>query len=87
MGCTEAEWLGWLPAAIGDHPYEQMSGAVAVSINRGSLSITWRVGEPRAIALARIPRLIVQFAFEGLASQERLAFMRRFDLYTQRGGG
>ncbi len=87
MGCTEAEWLGWLPAAIGAHPYELMPGAVAVRIHRASLSITWRVAEPRVIALARIPRLLVRFAFDGLDAQERLAFMRRFDLYTQRGGG
>ena len=22
MGCTEAEWLGWLPNAIGDHHWK-----------------------------------------------------------------
>ena len=23
MGCTEAEWLMWLPAAIGDHEWRR----------------------------------------------------------------
>jgi hypothetical protein len=35
----------------------------------------------------RLPRLHVAFRFEGTAPTERLVFMRRFDLYLQRGGG
>jgi hypothetical protein len=35
----------------------------------------------------RMPRLHVSFDFEGLDAQQRLAFMKRFDLYMQRGGG
>lgn len=92
MGCTEPEWLGWLPAAIGVHAWTQTTNAVDVAIQAdaqttGRLRITWRVGEPRVIALARIPRLLVDFAFEGLDDAPRYQFMRRFDLYMQRGGG
>ncbi len=92
MGCTEPEWLGWLPAAIGAHPWTQTTNAVDVAIQvdaqtTGRLHITWRVGEPRVIALARIPRLLVDFVFEGLDDVQRYQFMRRFDLYMQRGGG
>ena len=39
------------------------------------------------IALVRLPRLHVGFRFEGLDADQRLAFMKRFDLYMQRGGG
>ena len=92
MGCTEPEWLGWLPAAIGAHAWTQTTNAVDVVIQAdaqttGRLRITWRVGEPRVIALARIPRLLVDFVFEGLDDVQRYQFMRRFDLYMQRGGG
>lgn len=92
MGCTEAEWLGWLPAAIGTHAWQRMSQSVQVAITHegqalGTLRITWEVASPRAIALARIPRLLVAFAFEGLNAAQRYDFMRRFDLYMQRGGG
>lgn len=92
MGCTEQEWLGWLPAAIGTHDWGLLPQTAEVAIQEdgrviGHLRIRWRVGEPRVIALARIPRLLVDFAFEGLDDAQRYRFMRRFDLYMQRGGG
>lgn len=87
MACTEAEWRGWLPAAIGDHGHELYEGAAQVQIGQGGLQLAWQVQPPRVIALVRLPRLLVRFAFHNVATQERTAFMRRFDLYTQRGGG
>jgi len=87
MGCTEKEWLGWLPQAMGPHAYTLIAQAVMADIDGGRLSLSWRVGEPRAIALARIPRLLVSFRFVNLDDIERYRFMKRFDLYMQRGGG
>ena len=87
MGCTEAEWLMWLPAAIGGNPWQQEEGRARVELSPGSLRLDWRVGEPRVIALIRLPRLHVSFHFEGLDAGQRFAFMKRFDLYMQRGGG
>ena len=87
MGCTEAEWLGWLPAAIGAHPYQLTCSAVQISLPGGTLIISWICGSPRVIALLRMPRLLVAFRFQGLDDAARYAFMKRFDLYMQRGGG
>lgn len=87
MGCTEVEWLRWLPAAIGDHPWDMAKNSLNVSLPPGKLTVHWQVQEPRAIGLARFPRMQVDFAFEGLNADERYAFMKRFDLYTHRGGG
>lgn len=87
MGCTEAEWLRWLPAAIGSHPFEPGAQAVSVQMGAGQLTLTWRVAAPRVIALLCIPRLLVNFRFSGLNGAQRDAFMKRFDLYMQRGGG
>jgi hypothetical protein len=87
MGCTEAEWLMWLPAAIGERPWEQGVATAHVKIDGGSLTLRWRTGEPRVIALIRMPRLHVTFEFEGVDAGGRLLFMKRFDLYMQRGGG
>jgi hypothetical protein len=39
------------------------------------------------IGLISIPVLKVSFRFAGLNDQQRYAFMKRFDLYMQRGGG
>jgi hypothetical protein len=87
MGCTEAEWLMWLPAAVGEREWELGASTAQVRIGPGILTLDWRTGEPRVIALMRMPRLHVAFRFEGVDAQQRLAFMKRFDLYMQRGGG
>jgi hypothetical protein len=87
MGCTESEWLRWLPDALGSHPWQLQAKAAGVRIGAGALGLTWRVGTPRLIALMRMPRLLVSFRFNGLDEAQRYAFMKRFDLYMQRGGG
>jgi hypothetical protein len=87
MGCTEAEWLGWLPAAMGDYAWQQTGHSALAQIGRGHLHVQWQVMPPRVIALMRMPVLRVQFQFNGLDADERYAFMKRFDLYMQRGGG
>ena len=87
QGCTEAEWLGWLPAAMGDAPWQLAHGKADAQLPGGTLSIQWHTGEPRRIALIQIPRLHVSFEFTGLDDAQRYTFMKRFDLYMQRGGG
>ncbi len=87
MGCTEAEWLGWLPKAVGDHPYQLHAGTVNVRLGAGALGLTWQVAPPRVIGLVRIPVLRVSFQFVGVDDTQRHTFMLRFDLYMQRGGG
>ena len=87
MGCTEAEWLGWLPAAMGDCPWQQSGNTAVATIGAGRLHLRWQVMPPRVIALMRMPVLRVNFVLQGLDADERYVFMKRFDLYMQRGGG
>ncbi|QKO21186.1 hypothetical protein [Rhodoferax sp. BAB1] len=87
MACTEAEWLLWLPRAVGAHPYQVTGSQAQVSLGAGRLQLAWRVEPPRVIALMRLPRLALRFAFSGVSEEQRHVFMKRFDLYTQRGGG
>ena len=87
-GCTEAEWLGWLPGAVRDHRLELPApGRARIAIGGGSLHLSWRALPPRQLGLARFPRLQMSYVFDALDQAERLAFMRYFDLYMQRGGG
>lgn len=87
MGCTEREWLGWLPGAVRGRALTLGPGQASVAIDQGRLDLAWQILEPRRIALMSMPRLAVQFRFSILADAERVAFMRYFDLYMQRGGG
>ena len=87
MGTTEAEWLAALSRACGEHPITLSAGQAQVRIGPGQLHLHWHPLPPRVIALLRMPRLAVRFAFEGVPEDERLRFMKRFDLTMQRGGG
>lgn len=87
MGCSETEWLAWMPRAIGAHPWRREGQRIVVDIAGGSLTLTWAPLPERRIALLRMQRLQVCFAFEGLDAAQRKTFMKPFDLSTQRGGG
>ncbi len=91
MGCTEAEWLSWLPGACRGAPLTRDGAQATVQIGAGEaagrLHLQWQTLPPRRIALVTLPRLAVSFRFEGVAPEARAAFMRYFDLYMQRGGG
>ena len=87
VGCTEAEWLGWLPGACGQHALDLGPGRADVSVGAGRLRLDWQPLPPRRIALMTMPRLAVRFRFEGVDAAERLRFMRYFDLHMHRGGG
>jgi hypothetical protein len=86
-GCTEAEWLRWLPEATQGHPLAVQPGHAQVQLGAGTLDIAWQALPPRRIALVTLPRLGVRFAYQGVPTAARQAFQRVFDLSTQRGGG
>jgi len=88
MGCTEAEWLGWMPAAVGGCAWRCDGRQAVIELPPGELTLTWAPQPPRVIALLRLPVLRVKFEFSGdLDAGQRYAFMKRFDLHMQRGGG
>ncbi len=87
MACQEVDWLRWLSGAIGDNFFKLHPGRAGVRLGDGALGLRWQVAEPRVIGLVRLPRLLVQFRFGGVSDADRQAFMARFDLFMQRGGG
>lgn len=87
MACSEADWLRWLPAAVGEHHWKQQAGSAGVRLGEGALGLKWHVATPRVIGQISLPVLKVSFRFAGVDEQQRHAFMTRFDLYMQRGGG
>ena len=91
QGCTEAEWLAWLPGAVRDAALRigPAPGQATVTLaSGGALHLRWQPLPPRRIALIVLPRLAVSFRFDdGVDAAARQRFMRYFDLYLQRGGG
>jgi hypothetical protein len=87
-GCTEAEWLGWLPGAVRGRPLAFPGARSAeVALGDGALALHWRGLPFRTIGAFRFPRLEVHYRFDGVDARARGEFMRYFDLYMQRGGG
>jgi hypothetical protein len=87
-GCTETEWLRWLPGAVRDQALSRpAAGQARVAIGGGELRLDWTVLAPRQIAMIRMPRMAVGFVFDAVSDPARAEFMRYFDLYMQRGGG
>ena len=87
MGCSEAEWVGWMPRALGAHEWARDGNRITVRLGSGSLQLTWEPLPERRIALLRMQRLLVRYSFEGVDAEQRRAFMKPFDLCLQRGGG
>ena len=90
MGCTVDELLYWLPAATNEKVFQvsKKSDGALISFVEDGIELQVSVGIPRKIALLVIPVLHVTFEFGSNWSKlDTDAFMKRFDLYTQRGGG
>jgi hypothetical protein len=87
MGCTAGELRGWLPGASRGAAIEWLPHGARMALGPGTVTIDWSEREPRRIALITLPRLAVRFRAEGVDTAAWHAFMRHFDLYTQRGGG
>ena len=87
-GFTDASWLRCLPGASAGHALTiDGPGQATVAIGSGRLHLSWQVRPPRRVALFAMPMLVTRYRFEGVPDDARQAFMKFFDLYTQRGGG
>lgn len=87
MGCTEDELLRWLPGALEGATLHPGTGVVRAEFPAGRVTLAWQPLSPRRIALLAMPRMRVSFNFDAMDDAARQRVMRRFDLYTQRGGG
>ncbi len=89
MGCTVDELIIWLPAAA-NYKIFKVNQQTPIEINfpDDGIKIEATPQKSRQIALLVIPVLSVVFSFD--EKWDKLSidqFMKRFDMYTQRGGG
>ena len=89
MGCTVDELVTWLPAAA-NYKIFKVNQQTPIEINfpDDGIKIEATPQKSRQIALLVIPVLSVVFSFD--EKWDKLSinqFMKRFDMYTQRGGG
>ena len=56
VGCSEAEWLGWMPRALGAHAWRREGSRITVDIPPGALDIAWEPLPERRIESLCIDR-------------------------------
>jgi hypothetical protein len=86
MGYTPADFMRRLPG-LGDGTYDPKRDQFDHAEEGRRWSVRLRNPRERRIALARLPVVDVELAFEGYAPAEVDAFMARFRAYFHRGGG
>lgn len=91
MGCTEADFMRWLPGATRDAPATRFTTAdgslIRVDTDGGTVEIQLRPLPPRRLGGIALPVLEVRFHFLGLDPEQVESFLAWFDHYTRRGGG
>ncbi len=87
MGCTRDEFLGWLRAAAGGAALEIDGDLVRIGYAGGQVLIQVAQAAERRLGLLSLPVLPVSIRFVGIDGPRRDEFLRRFDLFTRRGGG
>ena len=91
MGCTSADLMRWLPQALGElHSNTSLvvDGQVLKEAAHPQLRIFGSSQPVRKIALLEIPVLQVKLHFsESWSESDCESVLKRFDLYTRRGGG
>ncbi len=91
MGCTPEDLVRWLPQALGDlYPNSTLviDGHILLRTQNPQLQIEGSSKPSRKIALLHIPVLDLRLKFaENWTAIECETALKRFDLYTRRGGG
>lgn len=91
MGCSVDDLLRWFPLAMGElHPRTSLKidGKILIPGESPLIEISGFSKPARTIALLNIPVLELHIHFsESLSTLECDAAIKRFDLYTRRGGG
>jgi hypothetical protein len=91
MGCTPEDLVRWLPQALGDlylNSTVVLDGRILLSAQNPQLQIEGSSKPSRKIALLDIPVLDLRLKFaENWTAIKCDAALKRFDLYTRRGGG
>ncbi len=80
---TRGDFLRLLPAATGEADFTEHDGLFC---GRG-WALRFSPISPLEIGAVRLERHRVEIGFDGLSAEAEEAFMQRFTLHYQRGGG
>jgi len=91
MGCSLEDLVRWLPSAMGNlfpNTRLELDGSVLMQTKTPLVMISCSIRPARQIALLNLPVLDLTLLFsESLTQIQCDEAIKRFDLYTRRGGG
>jgi hypothetical protein len=87
MSISHREFFRLLPKAVGNYQYTIQGASVDIQLEEGRLEIELSQEGRRRIASLTLPETRLEFRFSGATEDQKTAFLKRFDLAYQRGGG
>jgi hypothetical protein len=87
MSISRREFLRTLPDALGTSEFVSSGDRFSVGVSGRTVEIAFFEEVALRIASLTLPFARIELSFAGYDGGQIAAFMRRFDLYFQRGGG
>ena len=87
MSITHREFFRLLPRAVNEAPVSRQGNQVNITTSTGLVKITLAPETIRKIGIMEFPVTRLTIEFSSFNSAEREAFLARFDLAYQKGGG
>ena len=87
MSITHKEFLRLLPHAVKGATISRQDDRVNITTDAGRATITLAPETTRKLSLLEFPVTTVTMEFHGFNPSDEAAFLKRFDLAYQRGGG
>ena len=87
MSISHREFFRLLPRAAGGAPVSRRGDQAEINTSSGVVRIMLAPETIRKLALMEFPVTEVTIEFNGFSASERAAFLARFDLAYQKGGG
>jgi hypothetical protein len=87
MGLAVAEFLRLAPALAEGHPFRTEGHLLWLEYPDGPVRIRLVPRPPRRLAALKIPVTRVELDLSALEPEQRVRFLRRFELRCHRGGG
>ena len=87
MSITHKEFFRLLPRAVSGAAISRKDDQVIITTDAGQVTITLSPETTRKLSLLEFPVTQITMEFHNFNLQDQTAFLKRFDLAYQRGGG
>ncbi len=87
MSITHKEFFRLLPKAVESAPVSHRDDAVVITTRTGRVRVTLAPETTRKLAMLEFPVTEITLEFTGFTAAARQAFLARFNLAFQKGGG